>query len=149
MRTPFDLRFVLVGCAVLLLGTTAEARDDRLKFPIDAAMKQPKAADKLGDDVQFFWGDASHPAPSQEFGTFTSNKKTNAFGKSDQKACEWAWLSAMVSLRDRAVSEGGNAVVGIHSVYKDQAFTSTTEYECGAGGIIAGVALRGQVVKLP
>ena len=39
--------------------------------------------------------------------------------------------------------EGGNAVVNIHSYYKSVPFKSNTEYECGAGKIMGGVALRG------
>jgi hypothetical protein len=44
--------------------------------------------------------------------------------------------------------EGGNAVTNIHSVYKNAPFNSDSEYECGAGAIMGGVALRGTVVKL-
>src|SRR3546814_15311729 len=54
----------------------------------------------------------------------------------------------MLSLRDRALKEGGDAVIDIHSVYKGDEFKSATEYECGAGTIMGGVARRGTVVKL-
>jgi uncharacterized protein YbjQ (UPF0145 family) len=54
----------------------------------------------------------------------------------------------MISLQDRAIAEGGNAVVNIRSFYKKRDFTSATEFECGAGAMVAGVALVGDVVKL-
>jgi hypothetical protein len=132
-----------------LLGTqAADARDDELKFPVAEAMQSDTFQNELGSDVQFYWGDQSHPPVDQKFGEFPTNKKTNAFNKSDQEACEWALLSALVSLRDRALREGGNAVVNIKSNYKNQEFVSDSKYECGAGAFVAGVALKGTVVRL-
>ena len=57
-------------------------------------------------------------------------------------------LSALISLQDRIKAEGGNAVVNIESFYDRQPMASNTEYECHAGAIMAGVALRGDVVTL-
>ncbi len=96
-----------------------------------------------------YWGKQTFPKPLQTFGEFTANKKTNAFNKSDQEGCDWNFLSAVISLQGRAKSEGGNAVVNIHSVYKNKDFVSETEYQCGAGAFVSGAALRGTVVKLP
>lgn len=135
-------------CAALVASGSALARDDKLKLPIQTAMTQPDAVAKLGSDVKFYFGNGAHPAAAQTLGTYTSNKKTNGVGKSDEQACNWAFLSAMIALRDRALAEGGNAVVNIESYYKKNSFSSATEYECHAGNIMAGVALRGQVVKL-
>ena len=41
-----------------------------------------------------------------------------------------------------------NAVVNIQSYYKKREFVSQTEYQCGAGTFVAGVALKGTLVKL-
>ncbi|WP_316247576.1 hypothetical protein [Pseudoalteromonas sp. BZK2] len=57
-------------------------------------------------------------------------------------------LSALKALQERAVREGMNAVVNIQSYYKKREFVSQTEYQCGAGTFIAGVALKGTLVKL-
>lgn len=138
----FFLVFVLLGFQ------TADARDDRLKFPIAEAMQSETFRDKLGSDVKFYWADQNHPPVDQKYGEFPTNKKTNAFNKSDQEACEWVLLSALIALRDRALREGGNAVVNIKSNYKNREFASETEYECGAGTFVAGVALKGTVVRL-
>jgi len=40
-------------------------------------------------------------------------------------------------------------VVKIKSVYRGADLSSETEYECGAGALMGGVALQGEVVKLP
>ena len=76
-------------------------------------------------------------------------KKTNFFGKNDQEACEWTFLSAMISLTEYAQRVGGNAVVNIRSNYKNAVFSSETEYQCGAGNVTGGTAFIGDVVKLP
>ena len=145
MKIGTTTAFVL---ATLMSVSMAHARDERLKMPISAAMQSDEAKMKLGDDVKFFFGAQKSPKPKQTLGTFTTNKKTNFANKSDEEGCKIAFLSAMIALKDRAVKEGGNAVINIHSVYKDGKFESETEYECGAGKILGGVALRGTVVKL-
>ncbi|TJY59066.1 hypothetical protein E4T66_15475 [Sinimarinibacterium sp. CAU 1509] len=140
---------MVVAATAFAMAQPAAARDDKLTFPIADAMSAPAAQGKLDGSVKFFFSGQTAPAAKQTFGTFTSNKKTNAFNKSDKEACEWTFLSAMIALQDRAKREGGNAVVDIHSVYKNDEFKSATEYECGAGKVMAGVALRGTVVTLP
>jgi hypothetical protein len=135
---------VMAAVAVLTL-SVAQARDTRLKLPINDAMQSAAAKEKLGSDVKFVFGSA--PAGGKTLGTYTSNKKTNFANKSDKEGCEWAFLSAMISLKERALAEGGNAVVNIQSYYKKNEFSSATEYECGAGAFVGGVTLRGTVVK--
>ena len=143
---PFAI--VLAAVAATLMSGIALARDTQLKLPIKDAMENAAAKEKLGTGVKFFFGPQTAPKAEKSLGTFTSNKKTNFVGKSDKEACEWAFLSAMISLRDRAIAEGGNAVINIQSYYKKNEFTSATEYECHAGAVTGGVTLRGTVVKL-
>jgi len=138
---------ILVAVVASLASGLAVARDTHLKLPIKDAMENAEAREKLGSDVKFVFGTPG-PAGAKDLGTFTSNKKTNFANKSDKEGCEWAFLSAMISLKERALAEGGNAVVNIQSYYKKNEFTSATEYECVAGAIMGGVALRGTIVKL-
>ncbi len=135
---------VLVACGV----GSAQARDERQRHPIQAALTTGEAKAKLDQGVRLFFGDAKHPPIARDFGTWASNKKTNAANKSDAEACNWAFLSAMLALQKRARSAGGDAVVEIVSEYKNQPFSSAKEYECGAGNFVTGVAFRGRVVKL-
>ena len=53
-----------------------------------------------------------------------------------------------MELQERAKKEGGNAVVGIRSNYKSIETSSETEYMCGSGALMAGVALKGKVVRI-
>ena len=136
------------AAATVLVFSVAQARDTRLKLPIKDAMEAVEAKDKLGTDVKFFFGPQASPQATTTLGTYTANKKTNFANKSDKEGCEWAFLSAMISLKERALAEGGNAVINIQSYYKKNEFSSETEYECGAGAFVGGVTLRGTVVKL-
>jgi hypothetical protein len=138
----------MTALAATLVFSIAHARDTRLKLPIKDAMEAADAKAKLGSDVKFFFGAQAYPKSAKTFGTYTSNKKTNFANKSDKEGCEWAFLSAMIALKERAIAEGGNAVVNIQSYYKKNEFSSATEYECGAGAFVGGVALRGTVAKL-
>jgi len=143
-----QLIYLVLIFAILFISSVGNARNEVLRFSIDDAMTQPEAASKLDDSVRMFFGDQEHPAVEREIGTYTSNKKTNAFNKSDKEACERAFLSAMIALQSRAIQAGGNAVVNIHSYYYKSEFSSATEFECGAGNVVAGVTMVGDVVKL-
>jgi uncharacterized protein YbjQ (UPF0145 family) len=135
---------------VILLSFAAlgQARNTIEHVSIESALAWGRGEGTINDSVGLYFGDQSHPAVAKSLGTFTSNKKTNAFGKSDEKACQWAFLSAMVSLQERAISMGGNAVINIRSYYYQNDFSSATEFECGAGALMAGVTMVGDVVKL-
>lgn len=124
------------------------ARDDVQAFSVAEVLSSADGKAKLGDSIQYAFGTTSLGNVSKNFGEFRTNKKTNAFGKSDEKACKWAFLSAMISLKDRAITEGGNAVINIRSNYKNNETSSETTFQCGAGGVIAGVALIGDVVTI-
>lgn len=139
-------------CLLILLITigsnNAQARDTKHLFLISDAMNTSTALEKLNTGVEFYFGAQKHAKIIKNFGEDFTNKKTNAFNKNDKTACEWVFLSAMLQLQERARQLGANAVVNIHSYYKKIPFVSETEYECHAGGIIAGVALKGTFVKL-
>jgi uncharacterized protein YbjQ (UPF0145 family) len=134
--------------AVLAAIAPAYARDTKHILPITTALATKDAEEKLDGSVKFFFGNQEHPNIMTKLGTDVSNRKTNAFGKSDEKACNWAFLSAMVALEKRAKQLGANAVVNIVSYYKRIEMSSTTEFECHAGAVIAGVALKGDFVKI-
>lgn len=134
--------------ATLALSNQAFARDTKHLFSIEEAMQSADFKEKLDPTIRFIFGSQKTSEVIEHKGNFVSNKKTNAFNKTDQEACEWVLLSALLSFQDRVRAEGGNAVINIESYYKKNAYSSTSEYECHAGAIIAGVALKGDVVKL-
>lgn len=141
-----------VAMATMMLAVAslvpAQARDTKHLFPIAQGIATKSAEDRLDGSVKFYFGNQDHPKVLNKLGSDVTNRKTNAFGKSDEQACNWAFLSALVQLEKRAVELGANAVVNIVSYYKKDAFSSPTEFECHAGALMAGVALKGDFVKI-
>ena len=145
------MRRLFAGFLLLtaLLSThQAQARDTEYHLKIEEVVKGPDYPNAVGNDVAFFFATQNSPTVDQSFGEFVTNRKTNSFGKPDEDACRWAMLSALKTLRERAISLGGDAVVNVVSYYKKSVAASETDYECHAGGLIAGVALKGTIVKL-
>lgn len=136
---------------VITLVTTfqVQARNDQNTYPLADALGSPTAQQKLDPSVRLFFGDQRHPKPVKQLGEWKTNKKTNAFNKSEKEACEWVFLSAALELQERARKEGGNAVVNIRSNLGNLERSSSTEYQCANGALMAGVALKGTVVRLP
>lgn len=148
MKNITLLALITLFIVTPLFSNKAIARDDRLQFPVADVLDAEEYQGKLSGNVAFYFGPQEYGLIEKDSGEFTSNKKTNAFNKSDKIACQWALLSALKSLEQRTLKEGGNAVVEIYSNYRNEKFSSESEYQCGAGAFIAGVTLKGRVVKL-
>ena len=145
MKMLKNFALLAIACTVAL---PAAARDEQKLYPIAQALKSPASQAKVDPSIRLYFGRQRHPNVTKDFGQWPTNKKTNAFAKSDLEACEWVFLSAVIALQERARKEGGNAVINIVSNYRNVVTSSETEYVCGAGGLMAGVALKGRVVNL-
>lgn len=147
-RTLFKTLLSLIVIASTAYIPLGHARNAVQDFSVADVLNSSDGKAKLGSNVKFAFGEQSIGSVAKNHGEYRTNKKTNAFGKSDVKACNWAFLSALIALKDRAVKEGGNAVINIRSNYKNNTTSSKTTYQCGAGNVLAGVALIGDVVTL-
>jgi uncharacterized protein YbjQ (UPF0145 family) len=143
-----QLAYLVLISMVLFSYSVGHARNTAIKVSIEQALVWGEQEGILDNSVGLYFGDQEHPAVEQTHGTYTANRKTNGVGKSDQKACQWAFLSAMTVLQQRAAREGANAVINIRSFYYRNDFSSATEFECGAGNIMVGVTMVGDVVTL-
>jgi uncharacterized protein YbjQ (UPF0145 family) len=146
--------FIATICTIALMATfnfttnEAHAADRKVMLPVSGAMAANDASARLGDSVKFYFGKQVTPTVLKRLVSDKTSKKTNAFGKSDEKACNWVFLSAMMQLQTRAKELGANAVINIVSNYDNIEFSSETEFECHAGAIMAGVALKGDFVQI-
>ncbi|AXQ29283.1 excinuclease ATPase subunit [Solimonas sp. K1W22B-7] len=141
----------LATAAALLAASAMQpalARDDKHLLPIQDVLDSADAQGKLGDDVKLHFSTQPQPAIAKTLGGDSSNAKTNAANKSDEEACRWAMLTALMKLQAKARTLGADAVVDIKSNYRNVPFESATEYECHAGAIMAGVSLRATYAKL-
>ncbi|WP_041742379.1 excinuclease ATPase subunit [Collimonas fungivorans] len=137
-----------VSAGMLLSAVSAQAADRTLMLPVAGALAVNDAQGRLGDSVRFYFGDQRTPKVLEKFGGEKTSQRTNAFGKSDEKACNWVFLSAMLHLQQRAQDLGANAVVNIVSNYNNVEHASATEFECHVGAIMAGVALKGEFARI-
>lgn len=136
----------LVVVVTLGLSLSAWARDSKYVLPIAQVLSMPEAKGRLDANIRLHFGPQKGPA-GESRGEAVVNPKTNAATKGDETACRWVMLTALAELQERAKALGATDVVGIESYYKKVSFSSATEYECHAGAVMAGVALRGQFVK--
>ena len=136
----------LLSMFMMLLSATAFGRDNVQQHSIAEAMETDTA--KSFSSVQFYFGNQPHPDIKRRLGSYTTKRTTNAFGKGDYKSCQWAFLSALKTLSERTLTEGGNAVVNIESVTTGKTFAGTDEFICRAGNVITKVYLKGDVVLL-
>jgi uncharacterized protein YbjQ (UPF0145 family) len=143
---------VLMSAGILVLSATfavpALARDDHQMQSIAAALSGADAQAKLDKGIRLSFAHQSHAKELRGFGRFGTNKKTNSFNKSDQQACNIAFLSAILALQERAAKLGANAVIDITSNYKKIKTESDSQFMCGVGALMAGVALEGTMVTL-
>lgn len=146
MRKLLHLLFVV---GFVMASGASWARDDIKDYSIKSVLDSEQGKAKLGNEVRFYFGQQKPKGKIvKRYLTVSTNQKTNAFNKSDEEACQWVFLSAMIKLRDRAIREGGNAIIDIKSNYRNNLTSSETTFKCGAGAFVAGTALKGTIVKL-
>lgn len=143
------MKFGLVLAALLAtipFTGIAQARDTTHRFPVADPMATSTAEEF--NNVRFYFGDETYPQATRTIGVYTTRRTTNAFMKADKEACDWGFLSAIKTLWERALKEGGNAVVEIKSVTTGETVNSSSEYVCRAGNVVAKVYLEGKVVVI-
>ncbi|WP_109432575.1 excinuclease ABC subunit A [Aggregatibacter segnis] len=141
MKLTMKLSVVLASIFI----AACAPRDTAHHYDIQSALKSAEAQGIINPNIKLYFG---KPAPGKVIAAnAVTNKKTNAANKSDEKACQWAFLSAVKQLQEKAQSSGATKVGNIVSYYKKTPYTSETQYECHAGNLIAGVALKGDIVK--
>jgi len=140
-------RLAAASLALMFGAAPASARTTFHELDVAKAKTEGTGHEKLLDIPVFMAGE-KHRNVAKDFGVFRSNRRTNAANKTDEAACQVAFLSALIQLQSRARELGASAVVEVTSITRDQPFSSATQYRCAAGGIVANVALEGRLVKL-
>jgi hypothetical protein len=139
---------IAAALAMLAFTGTATAHDDVLPLSIPDALAIPAAQQKLDGSVKFYFGKSAHPAVLSELGPTVADAHTNA-NKDDFAACSWVFLSALILLQNNAHAAGANAVINIDSYYKQVDVSSETTVPCHKGFFVAGISLKGDLVKIP
>lgn len=146
-----NIRSVAINVISALLASismNAMAADKVLHLDVKEVLDSSYSSGKLDGSVKFYFEGQNTPRIMKSLDEDVTNKKSNAFGKSKEEACKWVMLSALMALQESAKARGANAVIGIRSYYKKVEYKSATQYECHAGNMISGVALKGRYAKL-
>ncbi|ATO18612.1 excinuclease [Acinetobacter sp. LoGeW2-3] len=140
-------QFALV--AVLGFGgvLSAQAADNMHDFDFQEAVKRAVDDGVLDGSVKFYLAGTKSGGRVIERGLIT-NKKTNGFAKSAESSCDHVLRSALIQFERTAKARGANAVTNLVSYYKANETKSTKTYQCAKGTAVAGVALKGDLVKL-
>lgn len=120
------------------------AADKMAILDIQEALDSPLAKEHLLPNVSYVFGVGKGKVVSKNV---VANRKTNGFGKDKNIACQRAFISALRALQDAAVKQGANKVINIDSYYKKHELKSNKNYECAQGGLMVGVALKGDIAK--
>ena len=144
----FYIRLSLLMMPFVCVGMQVQAADDLLRFSIEEVLQSENGKKKMRDDIKLYFGTQSSHEMKSVIAKVKTNKKTNAFNKSDREACEWVFLSAVIALQDKARELEANAVINIKSNFKNRELDNAEKFECGSGFLMAGVALKGMAVKL-
>ncbi len=145
-RTAKRVAKCLLLGLVVVANSAVYAGEQLKHYPIADALMREQSKSKLGSLVKFYFAGQDTAKTLQRFGPVATNKKTNAFNKSDLEACQSVFLSALIAFKERAKREGANAVINIQSSEKN--VNNPTTFECHLGKFVASVALRGEVVRL-
>lgn len=143
-------RVVIASLLTLMIAAPhAFAADRRVELPLQELLNSPEAKNAgIDGSVRFYLAGQKTPAVAERMGEGVSNKKTNGVGKSDEEACRWVMLSVLKAFQDSAKARGANAVIDFVSYYKKNEFRSATNYECHAGNIMSGIAMKGTYAKV-
>lgn len=149
--TRIVLKHVVTKSLFIMLAASSFsvlAGDKVLHLDVKEVLDSSFSSGKLDGSVKFYFAGQSTPKVLKKMEEDVTNKKSNAFGKSKEEACKWVMLSALMTLQESAKARGANAVVGIVSYYKKVEYKNASQYECHAGNIMSGVALKGRYAKL-
>lgn len=142
---------VVLSAALLAAPATpmaAPPADEVTIHEIANVLERPEYASQL-EGVTFYFGDAPHPRVARRIeADATTSQRSRRFGRSAEESCQWVMLSALIRLKNQTLANGGNAVVNIRSNWDNVEWSSRTQYKCSAGFLMAGVALKGDMVSL-
>ena len=137
-----------LGISLILAMSAAPALARNTEVLLDAktAVEQQGKGDLL--NIPFYMKGATHKKVIKTIGNWSSTRKGRGAFQSDDDACNRTFVTALKSLQQRALKEGGNAIINVTSWTKNQNYENEKNFRCIAGSMIVHVAIKGDVVML-
>ena len=126
--------------------TTAFARNTEVLIKAKVAVERQAKGQLLG--IPFYMKGQKHSKVKKTIGHWKSSKKGRGAFQSDLDACSRTFVTALKTMQQRAIKEGGNAIINITSITRDEPFSHPSKFRCVAGSVIVHVAIEGDVVIL-
>lgn len=102
MKTGRAVLFAFAISVMSLAAAPAMADDVVGNYQIASVIARPDFTSQL-EGVSFYFGDTPHPAVARRIeANVTTSLRTRKLGRSNEEACQWVMLSALMQLRDRA-----------------------------------------------
>lgn len=139
--------FAVLLLAAVVLSSPAGARSTSHDMPVADAVASEVGKKKLLD-VPFYFKGQKHPAVAEVKAEGTTHKSTSGVFRSDETACQIAFLSAVIQLQTRAKELGATAIIDIESTTRGESLSSPDKYRCVAGGAVVHSGLKGTFVTL-
>jgi len=108
--TKQTIGLTLVLMVSLIAARLALARNDKYLLSIKAALESTEAREKPDGSVKFFFGKQAPPPIVTKLATVTPHGKASTRRTDDMKACNAAFLAALVDFQKHAKQAGANAV---------------------------------------
>lgn len=139
----------VLALTVLATANLAHARDKVQLQPLEEAVRLGLKEGKLDGSVKFYLSGATTPEmAAHSLGQEHVNRRTTSGGKDPVFACHWAALSGLITLQENAKKHGANAVIDLHSFYKEKTFKDPVNFECYSGNFLTGVTLKGTYARI-
>jgi uncharacterized protein YbjQ (UPF0145 family) len=134
----------------LLMATPAEAqRQDAINvFQVGAVRDNPDLTSQTNGVRLYFAGERTPGIQRRIQNNVTTSQRARKSGRSAEWACERALMNSLIRLSTAAQNAGANAVINIRSNWDNRPYANGSEYECAIGRMMAGVALKGDIVNL-
>ncbi len=141
---------IIISCTLMIFmcGSSATAKDEMEKYSIQEAFQYNKVSTQFDGSVSFFWGNQSYPPVVTKFRSYKTSKRTSLLSKERDYACSLAMAEALKTLEERALKEGGNAIINIVSNVNNIEESSDVDFTCMVGRVVVNVALKGMVVTI-
>ena len=107
-----------------------------------AVLASSEAKSLLNPNVPVSFGGAGRVIQSG----LTTRQAANAANKSDEAACERAFINAAHKFQETAQARGGSRVSNFHSYYNRQVLRGG-QYDCEVGTFHARVVMRGDIAR--
>lgn len=138
----------ILGISLILAisSTPALARNSEVLLDAKNAVHEQGKGDLL--DVPFYMKGVKHKKVVKTIGNWSSTRKGRGAFQSDEDACNRTFVTALKSLQQRAITEGGNAIINVTSWTKNKPYEDKNNFRCVAGAVIVHVAIKGDIVVL-